>query len=336
MMISSEKANMRAAKAVDFAKRHSWAKYPCLAAVSVIYSAEYVRIKIRELGEKLRESAAAPFRPLGGRIAAFILSGAFAFMAVPLSGFTAYADEPAEAAADEARPANAPVLVSKITPSESQTHRDIASTPEEIADKITFEGLAKQSSDYNLTLNIKSLTKDVTARFTASPRLLPQVLNSFAYYQIPTDDLYISPVDVTIYCTKERYKLNLSEGYSADITLPIPEEMYGHFDDLKIVRLEDNGTMTIIDGVIADGNDGKTITFNTDHFSVFALVSYNTGITAENISSGAGVTAAGVHGDISMSFGNSVFDEDRRRFRKAAKRKIYRIKRIVNERDLLL
>ena len=36
MPISSDKANMRAQAAVEFARKHSWAKYPCLAAVSVI------------------------------------------------------------------------------------------------------------------------------------------------------------------------------------------------------------------------------------------------------------------------------------------------------------
>lgn len=320
MLISSEKANMRAEAAVDFARRHSWAKYPCLAAVSVIYSAEYVRLKICEALERLKEAASAPFRPLGGRIAAVFLSASFAFMSVPFSGASVFADEIDAPAVQE----------TKVLP-----RPRIAATPEDIAERITMAGLAEESEDYDIKLNIRTLKKDVTVDFRQSPRYLEDVISAFGGYGISTEELNIQPVDISVYTTEGKYLLQLSEGYSADITLPIPEDMQNHSEDLKIIRLEDDGSIAILDGKIKK----DTISFNTKHFSVFALVSYKdpeVNVSAENIESGAGMTASGSAPDAAVSLGGTAFEEDRNRFKKDRKRKIYRIKRIAKENQLLL
>ena len=327
MLISSDKANMRAEAAVDFARRHSWAKYPCLAAVSVIYSAEYVRLRICEAVEKLRASASAPFRPLGSRIAAVFLSSAFAFMSVPFSGVSVFAEEP-ETSVQETK--ELPKPWTKLPP-KAKT----AATPEEIADRVTMAGLAEKSEGYDITLNIRTLKKDITADFRQSPRYLEDVISAFGGYGISTEDLNIKPVDISLYTTEEKYLLQLSDGYSADITLPVPEDMQNHTEDLKVIRLEDDGSIAILDGVI--GKD--TISFNTEHFSVFALVAYKdpaVPVSAENIESGAGMSAAGSAPDAAISLGGTAFEEDRNRFKKDKKRKIYRIKRIAKENQLLL
>lgn len=327
MLISSEKANMRAEAAVDFARRHSWAKYPCLAAVSVIYSAEYVRLKFCEAAEKLKAAASAPFRPLGSRIAAVFLSSAFAFMSIPFSGAAVFAEEP-EPPVQETK--ELPKPWTKLPPK-----MKTSATPEEIADRITMAGLAEESEDYDITLNIRTLKKDVTAEFRQSPRYLEDVISAFRGYGISTEELNIKPVDVSLYTTEGKYLLQLSDGYSADITLPVPEDMQNHTEDLKIIRLEDDGSIAILDGRIKK----DTISFNTEHFSVFALVSYKdpaVPVVAENIESGAGMTAAGSAPDVSISLGGTAFEEDRNRFKKEKKRKIYRIKRIAKENQLLL
>lgn len=328
MLISSEKANMRAEAAVDFARRHSWAKYPCLAAVSVIYSAEFVRLKICEAGEKLKAAVCAPFRPLGGRIAAAFLSAAFAFMSVSFSGAVVFADETETPEVQETK--ELPKPWTKLPPKPRT-----AATPEEIAEKVTLAGLAEESDDYDITLNIRTLKKDITVNFRESPRYLEEVISAFGGYGISTEELNILPVDVSVYTTEERYVLQLSEGYSADITLPIPEDMQNHLDDLKVIRLEDDGSIAILDGKIKK----DTISFNTEHFSVFALVAYKdpvVPVSAENIESGAGMTAQGSAPDASISLGGTAFEEDRNRFKKDKKRKIYRIKRIAKENQLLL
>lgn len=334
MIISSEKANRRAAAAVDFAARHRWAKYLCLGAVTAVYSADYIRQSALLLGEKIKGSAQAPFRPLGGRMVSFLMSGAFAFMAVPFAAVSIGAEEVPESSQISEK-AELPDPARKLP-----THPRVAATPEAIADKVTLAGLAEDNSSYDLTLNIRTLKKDVTAMFRTSEEMSSQVKNAFDDYGISTDNLRIEPVDITIYTTEQRQKLQLSEGYSADITLPVPREMEGHFDDLKIVHLEDDGSMTVIEGDISSGAAGNTISFNTSHFSVFALVSYKDEpyeASAENIGSGAGIPAGGVHTDISLSLGGNVFEEDKRRFGKnKKKRKIYRIKRIIRESDLLL
>ncbi len=357
MVFSSEKANMRIAKAVEFAGRHKWAKYPCLCSVSLIYASEVLRLKLCSLKDKLCEAAAAPFRPLGGRIVSFILSGAFAFMAVPFSSAAASAEMyvPDKASQDkyctaeiletEAKtsdtasedPNNENTLSAPAAPSDLPAERPrIAATPEKIAERVTLAGLAEDNPDYGITLNIRTLKKDVTCRFIRYPSLMPKVTDAFGTYDIPTDNLYIIPLDISLYTTEGKYKLNLSEGYSADITLPVPPEMNGHLDDLKIVRLEDNGYMTVIEGDIGNGKTGKTISFNTEHFSVFALVSYNNGISSENIGSGAGMTASGVSADISVNLSGSIFAEDKNRYKKRPAHKVYRIKRIIKENELLL
>lgn len=400
MMVSSEKANMRAARAVEFAGKHKWAKYPCVAAVSVIYSAEYLRQKAVSVGESI---TAETERPLGMRIGAGLLSCAFTFMALPFSGITAGAEGLsselwAEGAMSSeliegdvlplptvnARPGNIldadkyqvretedGTLVTKKEDSaavvdaaidgilaerekseekpaevktanassngKKQSSSRPAARPETIAEKVHLEGLPESNGDYDITLNIKTLKKDVTVRFSGSSKYLSDVEDSFAYYSIPTDDLYIHPVDVTMYSTEDRYKLNLSEGYTADITFPIPEKMMGHLDDMKVIRLEKDGSMTILDSDISLSDSGNTVSFTTEHFSVFALVSYAAGVDAENIGSGAGMTAAGEMTDMMPVSSSNVFEEDRRRFKDIKrKRKVYRIKRILRESDKLI
>ncbi|MBQ7782463.1 MAG: hypothetical protein IJ368_00685 [Oscillospiraceae bacterium] len=326
MLISSEKANRSANKAVEFSSRHKWAKIPCLCAVTAIYSTEFVRLKASELFETIRQSAQSPFRPLGSRIFSAVLSAAFTLMVIPFTATDVAAEEYSDVPAAAALPDPTIKLPQKPR---------VAADEDAIANRITMEGLAEDNSTYKLKLNIRTLKKDITARFTDSPELLGMVRDSFELYGIPTNNLNISPVDITLFTTEEKQKLQLQDGYSADITLPIPEDMNNHHDDLKVVRLEDDGSMTIIEGTISPLGSGNVISFNTDHFSVFALVAYSD--EPEDVSSGAGTTGSGMTTDITNHTSGNIFDEDKRRFKRTQKRnKHYRIKRIVKENDLLL
>ena len=329
MLVSSKKANNRAEAVVEFARRHRWAKYPCLAAVSVIYSADFLRIKMNELTERIKASSEESFRPFGKKVTAVFLSGAFAFMAVPFSAVDVSAAENDVPSSVASESEELPKPWTKLPPK-----TPAAATPEAIADRISMKGLAEEDNCYDIILNIRTLKKDVTADFTRSPKHLEQVITAFESYGIPTDSLNIQPVDVTLYTTDEKYILQLSEGYSADITFPIPEDMKSHLDDLKVIRLEDDGTIAILDCVVGKNK----VSFNTEHFSVFALVAYKDPVptSAENISAAAGMTASGTGPVAAVSTGLNVFGEDKNRFKKDKKRKVYRIKRIAKENQLLL
>ncbi|MCI7767848.1 MAG: hypothetical protein MSJ26_07735 [Oscillospiraceae bacterium] len=346
MLVSSEKANKRAEEAVYFARRHPWAKYPCLAAVSVIYSAEYIRLKLSEAGDRIREKISESSRPIGCRIASAVLSAAFAFMAVPFCEITASAEDipaPAVTAGEQAEEGAAQTEAGSSQSVETELpkpwtqlypRKKTAETPKEIAELVTMAGLAENDSSYRITLNIKTLKKEITADFKESPRYMEQVAEAFGKYGISCEGLNIRPVDVTVYTNEERRVLQLSEGYSADITFPIPDDMKNHLDDLKIIRLEDDGSIAILDYSLGK----NTVTFNTEHFSVFALVAYKdpeTPVSAENIASGAGMTASAAP-DAVLSAVSPVFPEDKNRFRKKRKRTVYRIKRIAKENQLLL
>lgn len=334
MLVSSEKANKCAEEAVYFARRHKWAKYPCLAAVSLIYSTEYIRLKLCEAGDRIRETLCVSDRPIGSRIASGVLSLAFAFMSVPVFEITASAEENAEAVQEAAavqteEAAELPKPWTQLYP-----RKKTAETPEDIAGMVTMSGIAETDSRYGITLNIKTLKKEITAAFRESPRYMEQVVSAFDNYGISCEDLNIRPVDVTVYTNEERRVLQLSEGYSADITFPIPEDMKNHLDDLKIIRLEDDGSIAILDYTLGK----SSVTFNTEHFSVFALVAYkdpDTEVIAEDISGGAGMTASAAP-DAAVFTGSAVFSEDKNRFKKKRKRKVYRIKRIAKENQLLL
>lgn len=386
MINASEKANKLAENVVDFSHRHSMAKLPCLAAVSLIYSADYIRGKLCELFERIKSESE---RPLGMRICAGMVSCAFVFMALPISGISAEAaalktentDIPSETEEnylplpavkgnalnifnDEAhmikenpdgtvstKAEDNPALNDDYTVSDDED-MDINAAiddilamkngdviPEETDSNVLLrvEGLAEQNSDYSIELSAGKLKSEVTARFSGGKRYYNTVTDSFAYYNIPTDDLNIFPVDVTLYRTEERVKLNLKKGSSARLTFPLPADMEGHDEDLKVVRIEKNGTMTILEGELSKGNNGSTISFDTEHFSVFALVAYKSPMYEENIESGAPMTTSGDMMSFSMSSSVNVFAEDKRRFRNnEKKRKIYRIKRIFKESDKLL
>lgn len=330
----SDKLSGRTERIVEFSKKHRCAKVFCLGALCAVYSAEYIRSMLAALREKSENS----FVPFMKRCSAAVCAVSFAFMVM---GGTAGAAEYREVSPDSEKGG---VLFTEteepdvITVTEEISDMDVynaATTPDEIADMVSFEGLSDIDSDYSLTLNVKSLRREVTARFSSAKRYAESVKEAFESYGIDTGCLYIYPVDVTVYCTEGRYRLNLTKGYTADITFPIPDIMDAHLGDLKAVRLEDDGTLTVLEGTIGMGGNGRTFTFNTDHLSLFALVSYNTDVQAEYIGSGAGVTASGVTADIAVSE-NVPFDEDRRKPKKRVKRKVYRIKRIINENDLLL
>lgn len=414
MIISSKKANTSVERIVRFASKHRWAKYPGIAAVSVIYSADWVRAVTVQAARRVREAVTAPFRPLAGRAAAAVLAAAFVFMTVPM-GVTAgaeetgWADLPAvggvpEKASDGAKGMALPALAADIavaahdtestgegaesgedtaadtedvqtisgqeqfvTDSEPADGEDdaggnggtadkprervtrertprkrkwMARTPDEIAGRITMEVFSEDTSGYGITLNVDRLGRDITARFFGKEGMLQQVRDSFESYDIPTDNLYIFPVGVTIYGTDDRYILNLKEGegYSADISLPIPYYMDGHTSDIKVVRLEEDNKMTVLDCEINEGEEGRSLTFNTDEFSVFAVVAYsNMPEKSENIGSGASVVAVGVSADAVLNTVLTPFDEDKRRFGgKKCGRKVYRIKRICKDYEKLL
>lgn len=339
MLVSSEKANQRAEEVVYFAHRHPWAKYPCLAAVSIIYSAEFIRLKLCEAGDRIREKVCESSRPIGGRIASAVLSVAFAFMAVPFCEITASAEDiaaPAVTSEAQTEEAEAQPEQTELPKPWTQLYprKKTAETPKDIAEMVTMTGLAESDSSYRITLNIKTLKKEITALFRESPRYMEQVVDAFGKYDISCDGLNIRPVDVTVYTNEEKRVLQLSEGYSADITFPIPKDMRNHLDDLKVIRLEEDGSIAILDYSLGM----NTVTFNTEHFSVFALVAYkdpDISASAENIASGAGMTASAAP-DVNLSAVSTLFPEDKNRFRKKRKRTVYRIKRIAKENQLLL
>lgn len=345
MSESLNKANMKAAAMVRFGKKHRWAKFLCLGGITAVYSAEYLREKLSAGAARLKEAAEAPFRPLWSRLAAFVLSGAFAFMVVPFAGVQVYAADEApvwtsseeDPAYEEAAETTAPEETAPERTEETKEERQwVAVTPEEIAQRVRLEGLAETNPDYRITLNIGYLKKDIATRFTSNRAQAEKVRKSFELYGIPTDDLYIFPVNVVVYNTVDGVNrvMNLKEGYSADITFPIPEYMRAHMDDLRIVRLEGDGTMVILESEVSA--ESNTVSFNTSRLSVFAMVTYNNSVTEENVSSGAGASASGVGADMAVNNYSLEFDRDRRNSVKRRKRRIYRIKRIVNSNDLLL
>ncbi|MGN0642423.1 MAG: hypothetical protein ACI4JJ_04695 [Huintestinicola sp.] len=348
----TSKADMRAAECIAFANRHRWARYLCVGAVSVIYSAEFIRTKFISVGEKIRESMNAPFRPLYKRAASVLCAAAFARMIFPAE---AAAAEVANAAPSEPTTVILPSLSPKVIPSgppsilppPEKPSSDEAEEQEEHQEEkrdysVTLTGLAEENSMYSVEVDANLLETDVVAEFQESDDELGRILYAFSSYNIPTGNLYIVPYDITLY-SSENEKLSLKDGMTAEITMPIPDEMSGHIGDIKAIRLEDNGRITVLGGVVNEGGDSYTISFETKHFSVFALVSYNDGIegayggTAENISSAAGMTADGTAVmTASISFSNAVMDSDKRRRKASPKRKIYRIKRICSEKDILL
>ena len=296
MMMLSEKT---AYKAVAFAARHKWAKPFCFGVYSAVYAAEKLK---------------ADEKPFSRRLIAFATASAFVFMTVPTS-YAAALTQPETSVVTE----------------QMNTMEPVAMSPEDIAARVTLEGLAENEASYGLTLNIRSLRTDITARFTSSDQMESDIKAAFEGYGIDSDELCISPVKIQLYRNDTKEKLQISEGYSADVTLPVPEEMLSRIDELRGVRLEDNGTLTVIEGE----TDENTFSFRTNKLGSFALVTYKD--TAEDIGSGAGVSDTGIVTDISISVPQPITDEDKRRFRRnRGKKRIYRIKRIVKENERLI
>ncbi|MEE0275022.1 MAG: hypothetical protein UDS09_04640, partial [Oscillospiraceae bacterium] len=159
MMMLSEKT---AYKAVAFAARHKWAKPFCFGVYSAVYAAEKLK---------------ADEKPFSRRLIAFATASAFVFMTVPTS-YAAALTQPETSVVTE----------------QMNTMEPVAMSPEDIAARVTLEGLEENEASYGLTLNIRSLRTDVTARFTSSDQMESDIKAAFESYGINSDELCISPV----------------------------------------------------------------------------------------------------------------------------------------------
>lgn len=351
-MIPSESSKARADAAVRFSKKHKWAVLPCLGAVCAVYSVEYIRQKAAAVSESLRGADEPCSRSPLGRAVSLMLSAAFAMMIIPVfdadvSASHIISDEeyltedsadelsddaeiPESSSADEM-----PVVSEEKAPSEeSRPHSG------RNGGNVYLEGLAEHNADFGVDTDNLKISEDITVRFTSSSNDRKLINEAFDSYGIYTGDLCIEPVDVIAYRTETRDCVGLKEGRSASLTFSIPDEMQYGIDELRIVRLEDDGTMKVIEGDITEGENGSAITFSTDRFALFAMVSYSeaaAGTESEDMSSTAGMTADGVEATLDAVNLNPVFDRDRRRLVKGRSgKRIYRIKRVVKEKDLLL
>ncbi|MGN0666682.1 MAG: hypothetical protein ACI4KF_09180 [Huintestinicola sp.] len=337
-MTMTGKADQRAAECIEFASRHRWAKYFCVGAVSVIYGTEYLRRRVVSACDKIHAAMTAPFRPLYKRAVSLLGSLALAGMVFPAE-VLAYEESEEEFVARPLSVSNPVVL-----PEPRGNNFDPAASPNVLdalreAEKnytVTGSGLAEENDSYSVDVDAKKLGSDVIASFSKNEKKLDSIVFAFSGYNIPTDDLYIVPYDITLY-SAENKKLSLKRGMSADVTMPVPVEMTGHLNDIQAIRLENDNTITVLKSEVIPSDQGYVISFTTEHFSTFALVSYNSGINTENISASAGMTASGMNVSLSVSFSGSVIGEDKNNSRsRKHTRKIYRIKSIRNENDILL
>ena len=87
-------------------------------------------------------------------------------------------------------------------------------------------------------------------------------------YERPTD-----PSDVEIFSAHEIELVTGIDNYTPEgnvkVILPLPEELKGYTGRIKVYRIEEDGSATILWGV----SDGTRISVVTDHFSVYIIAS---------------------------------------------------------------
>ncbi len=328
-------------KIVGFSQRHRWAKYPCVCAAAAVYVGQAV-------GQKLGDSEfrGRTFK----RIASVAAAAAFASMTFPAAVFAEEAFTDTEVSAEAKTPRYTP----RSTPWESVTIRtdgiiiynypeeeheempaeEIVEEPEDVSEivneefAVTVKGLPEEDPAYSVELECGELTGNITVEMlNGGAGSLEAVRSAFESYDIPTEHLNIVPVEINMY-DGDGAAAQLGEGEKAVVTLPLPDEMQGHTYDLRAVRV-DNGGIVILDSDYSE--DGKSLSFETQHFSVFALVAYSDD-EAEDMSSHAGVDGNGM--PISSSDRSADILGDMK-WRTPAKKRKFRVVKAMKKSELI-
>lgn len=151
------------------------------------------------------------------------------------------------------------------------------------------------------------------------------ISKAFDSYGIPHENMNINAFELSVY--DEGTSVQPEE--NVKLYVEVPDDMINHRDDLKAVRL-DGDRLEILDSVYARNKDGDLyISFDTDHFSTFALVSYAD--QPEDLESEAGendaATPVGSMPEIVLG--------EVKEGKAAAKRKKYRIIKKIRKCDLI-
>lgn len=335
-------------KIVGFSQRHRWAKYPCVCAAAAVYVGQAV-------GEKFGDSE---FRGRAfKRIASVAAAAAFMSMTFPAAVFAEenYTETAETKVSIETEALN---YTPKSTPWESvtikangiiiynypeeqpaeeadeqPTEEVVEETAEEITDAeefaVTVKGLPDEDPAYSVELDCGELTDNITVEMlNGSSDALEAVQSAFESYDIPTDHLNIMPVEINMY-DGEGAAAQLGEGEKAVVTLPLPDDMQGHTYDLRVVRVDDGG-IVILDSDYSE--DGTSLSFETQHFSVFALVAYSDD-EAEDMSSHAGADGSGMPISSSDRGGADIWAD--MKWRTPAKKRKFRIVKAMKKADLI-
>lgn len=334
------KADAFAERCISFTNKHPSARYFCVSAVSAVYFAEYLRRRICSVGSAALAAMERLPDKLGLRIVSAAGAAAFAMMTAPVQafGYNSLDAAPAEIIIlpepAPASPQNIPGLYGF----------DPTATPR-IVDELRINsavleltGDAEENIAYEANIDVKALGRSMTLDFSGDEdgTLAKRIKKAFKLYGISTDNLNIEPMNISMYRTDTSASAQLKNGVTADITVPVPENMQNNLADLKVIRVESDGTITILDSTAGFDDRGCRVSFSTEHFSLFALVAYNEEVTVESVESGSGSVAQGILSVIAPP-SQGAFDSDKRRRKYYSKqRRIYRIKRICKESDLLI
>ena len=337
---------------IEFSRKHRWSKYFCAGAVTAIYGYDCicsaVHTAVRKLpaaGKFVGEKAAAfSLRAVSGLIAA-----SFAFMTIPVSVYAADDDNEEkedynESIGDFANHYLVPLLIDLND--EMKLPEVIEDIPEEpVAYTVMVKGLPEQDKQYSVVFNYneEDLNSDLVIKMMwGGDKALESFRGAFESYSIPAETLNIVPIEITM-TDADGNAVEFAEHQSADITVPLPESMDGHKNDLRAVRL-DGSKISVLNTAYTENKDGSVLVkFSTDHFTSFALVSYADMPASadsedaadgenEDVSSCAGEGALGVVVDRSAGVPD-IFMKKKRTVK--AKRKRYRITKKLKSSELI-
>ncbi|MCR5166091.1 MAG: hypothetical protein K6C13_02580 [Oscillospiraceae bacterium] len=337
---------------IEFSRKHRWSKYFCAGAVTAIYGYDCLCSAVHTVGSKLpaagkyvgEKAAAFSLRAFSGLIAA-----SFAFMTIPVSvqaaeNDTEESEDYNDYIGDFANHYLVPLLINlndKTTLPEIK--EDLPEVP--VTYTVTVKGLPEQDKQYSVVFNYneEDLQSDLVIKMIwGGDKALERFRGAFESYSIPADTLNIVPIEITM-TDPDGNAVAFADDHSAEITVPLPESMDGHKNDLRAVRL-DGKKISVLNTAYAESKDGSVLVkFSTDHFTSFALVSY-ADIPAsadsegcadgenEDVSSCAGEGAIGVVVDRTAGVPD-IFMKKRRTVK--AKRKRYRITKKLKSSELI-
>ncbi|MGN1088779.1 MAG: fibronectin type III domain-containing protein, partial [Huintestinicola sp.] len=148
--------------------------------------------------------------------------------------------------------------------------------------------------------NKGAITNDIDVRFTLNGEDVEAIQRVLNYYGEGVESFMIYPMNISLYKAGTDEKIQLENGYTMTLTIPVPDELLHVSEYITVIHVSENDQLEILPSTHVSVNGVDCMQFTAASFSPFAFVVYLSQITddsifgeGEDVSTGAFASANG-------------------------------------------